>query len=160
MINFTANTIQCHIAKFCSESNDYKFLLLQRAADLEVYPNIWQVITGTIDEGETAVECLYREVYEEISINLMKYDVYTVPYICKYFMPAKNAIGLAPVFGAVIDESDPVIISGEHQAYSWLSSNEYNEQFLVPSQIEAHSIFEKYILHSQNKEVFKIKHEL
>ena len=40
--------------------------MLQRADNEEIYPGLWQIVSGGIEQGEKAYEAAAREVREEI----------------------------------------------------------------------------------------------
>lgn len=157
MPQIISNTIQFHIAAYSEPSQEYKFLIIQRASDLLIYPNVWQVITGTLEADETAVHCALREVKEEIGINLSDAKLFTIPYITKFFVPKKDYISLAPVFGAIIDINSEIVLSAEHQAYKWVSAEEFASIIILPSHREANKIFIDTILNSANPSLFELK---
>lgn len=47
------------------ENSHNEFLLIQRADDT----TFWQSVTGGIEQNESALECAYREVFEETGID-------------------------------------------------------------------------------------------
>ena len=49
-------------------AND-RILLGRRTADRRIYPNVWDVIGGHLEPGETLEEALIREVEEEIGVT-------------------------------------------------------------------------------------------
>lgn len=149
MPEFISNTIQAHIAKYDPSDKEYKFLLLKRSANVRVYPNIWQVVTGTIDGNETAVETTIREFKEETGLSYLK--MFTIPYITSFFLPKKDAIGISPVFGFLVG-SDEVILSEEHTDFKWLSLDDCLRKLELPSHIEATKIFNDFILSKQGTE--------
>ncbi len=157
MPQIVSNTIQFHIAAYSETEQQYKFLIIQRASDLLIYPNVWQVITGTIENDETAVNCALREVQEEIGLNLSNTKLFTIPYVTKFFVPKRDYISLAPVFGAIIDKNSRILLSAEHQAYKWVSANEFDSTIILPSHREANKIFIDTILNSANSSLFELK---
>ena len=90
MPDFISNTIQAHIAAYDLDENEYKFLVLKRAADLYIYPGLWQTVTGRIEPGETALDAAIREVKEET--GLTPDDIWTLPYVANFFNIRKNGV--------------------------------------------------------------------
>lgn len=156
MPNFISNTIQVHIAAFFE--NDVKFLLLKRASHLKTYPNIWQVITGTIEKGETALNCALREIEEETGI--IARDIWTIPYITQFFDSKRDLIHSSPVFGVIVQSNIEINISDEHQDFLWLSITEAEDKLVLPTHIEAMKIFNRYTLQQKDKSLFKISESL
>lgn len=142
MPKIVSNTIQLHIA--AKSGNDYKFLVLQRSENVLIYPGLWQVVTGTIEDGETALQTAEREIIEETQLKPSR--MYTIPYIASFFDTDKDQIHLSPVFGAVVDISETIILSNEHQEYLWLEYNDCIAKLELPSHKEGTRIFKKYIL--------------
>lgn len=48
MIEYISNTIQAHIVRK-NLDNQFEFLILKRSNYTNIYPGIWQVITGTFN---------------------------------------------------------------------------------------------------------------
>jgi len=49
-------------------AND-RILLGRRTADRRIYPNVWDVIGGHLEPGETLEQALIREVEEEVGVT-------------------------------------------------------------------------------------------
>ena len=156
MPNISSNTIQFHVAAYSVQDNEYKFLIIQRASHILIYPNVWQVITGTINENESALHCALREVSEEIGIDVSKFKLYTLPYITKFFIPKRDCISLAPVFAAIINLDCEIILSDEHQDYKWVSDAEFDNIIPLPSHKDANKIFIESVLNSTNPSLFEL----
>lgn len=146
MPKFISNTVQIHIASFFDDINDYKILLLKRSENLHIYPGIWQVITGTIEKGETAKETAIREIKEETAIIAEKLIV--IPYITSFFDDKKDAVNFSPVFGLIVNDKK-IKISQEHSEYGWYSIDESYEKLILPSHNEGNKIFYDYILNNK-----------
>lgn len=142
MPGFISNTIQAHIASYFG--SEIKFLLLKRAVNLRLYPNIWQVVTGTIESGETALQCAEREIFEETGLTAL--EMWTIPYITHFFDLNKDIIHASPVFGILVDKDSPVILSDEHQDYEWLNLEDAKSKMILPTHIEGMRIFNEFIL--------------
>lgn len=154
MPNFVSNFVQVHIAAFDEEIKDYKFLILKRSAQIKVYPNLWQVITGTIENSETSLQTAIREINEETGLNIKK--IWTLPYLTTFFNAKKDTINASPVFGILVDFVKKVKLSDEHSEYLWLSYSNILQKLELPSHIEATKIFYEFILTNKDNSKFEI----
>jgi 8-oxo-dGTP pyrophosphatase MutT (NUDIX family) len=154
MPSFSSNTIQAHIAAFDSNSQQFKYLILKRSENLDIYPGLWQVVTGTIDNEETAKTTAIREIYEETGIICSK--MYTLPYVASFFNTEKDTLSFAPVFGIIADSFE-IVLSSEHSEFLWTDFDNCCNILPLPSHIEGTKIFKNYILDSKIKDLFKIK---
>ena len=59
-----------------------KYLIGKRAANKKFYPNIWELISGFIEEKEPAEETILREIKEETKVKA-KLIKTADPYIIK-----------------------------------------------------------------------------
>ena len=154
MPKFVSNFVQVHIATFNEDIQEYKFLILKRSATMKVYPNLWQVITGTIEENETALQTALRELDEET--GLIPKKIYTLPYLTTFFNAKKDTINASPVFGVVVDYANEIKLSDEHSEYLWLSFNDILQKLELPSHIEATKIFYNFVLINKENNKFEI----
>ncbi|PJA97228.1 MAG: NUDIX pyrophosphatase, partial [Ignavibacteriales bacterium CG_4_9_14_3_um_filter_34_10] len=79
--------VEAHIVKIVDSK--LEFLLLKRA-ESESYPGIWQMVTGSIDNNETAVETALREIHEETSLTPDKFWV--VPNVNSFYSAEDDEI--------------------------------------------------------------------
>ena len=101
----------------CFIESDGEVLYLHRSPDRR-QGGTWCVPGGKIDEGETVVQAIAREVFEETGISLpieslqfrfqafVRYAEYDFPY---------------HVFSVVLNTRPDVRINPEHQAFQWIS---------------------------------------
>jgi 8-oxo-dGTP pyrophosphatase MutT (NUDIX family) len=151
-----SNTIQLHIAIKVDQT--WEFLLLHRSVDRDVYPNVWQVVTGKIEDGETAINASIRELGEETGIY--NYDgLYTIPYVASFFDPNIDKISLVPVFGIILMNKPVVTLSDEHQNYKWVNFEECLPKLSIPSHREGTRIFKEYILDENDRSMFQLTRE-
>jgi dATP pyrophosphohydrolase len=108
--------IEAHILKITN--GKLEFLLLKRA-ESEIYPGLWQMVSGSIHEGELAYQTAIREIIEET--NLTPQKMWVVPNINSFYSPEKNYISFLPVFAALVSTNAKVKISDEHKEYKWVS---------------------------------------
>lgn len=110
--------IQIQGILFKTSTEKIQYLLLKRTQDRQGF---WQPVTGGLEEGETKVEALKREVREETGIrNIIQviendhYFEYSDPYpISEY------------VFGAKVSPNVKVVIDKrEHSEFRWCSLKE------------------------------------
>lgn len=152
MMTIVSNTIQLQIAKLTDDS--FLFLNLKRSSNVIVYPNMWQTVTGTLENNESALEATLREMKEET--NLLPKEMWTVPYVASFFNTKNNCFSMIPVFGALVDDTKQVELSEEHSEYKWLNLEETLNLMVLPSHIEGTQKFYDYILNNKNKNFYKV----
>lgn len=67
-------TIKRDIASAVIISKDNRILMGRQDSKRKgVYPNCWHIPGGGVEDGETFVQAMQREVYEEVGIDVSKY---------------------------------------------------------------------------------------
>ena len=120
-----------------------QYLLLQRADDDELYPGIWQVVTGTMKKNESADKAALRELDEETGLRVKRF--WTVPFVDSYFDLQNVAVQMVPVFAAEVDAALNVRLSCEHRRYEWLEYTAARERTIWPGQRQAIEIVHEFI---------------
>ncbi|MFA7229097.1 MAG: NUDIX domain-containing protein, partial [Melioribacteraceae bacterium] len=69
-MNVKSSLIEAHI--FRRNGVDIEFLLLKRSPG-EKYPGLWQMVTGSVENGEKRYETALREIKEETGIVPIKF---------------------------------------------------------------------------------------
>ena len=100
------------------KKND-KYLIGRRGPN-EKSPGLWEFPGGKIEEGETPIECIKRELKEELNINAeigdlvtkYNYDYPNVSYLL-YFFKIKSYVG---EFKIIV-----------HDKLEWVSLNDFHK---------------------------------
>ncbi|TAL69736.1 MAG: NUDIX domain-containing protein [Bacteroidetes bacterium] len=154
MPKIVSNTIQVHIA-LLDKNKEPKYLVLQRTKNSKLYPNVWQVVTGKMKKGETAISTALREIIEEISIKPKK--IWSVPYVTTFYDPRRDVINIAPVFGALISKNQSVKLSKEHQQFEWLTFKDCYKRLFLRTHKDGAKFFHEYIVNGTLNELFELK---
>ncbi len=141
---FAVRSVQVHIAKRDTGSGEWQFLALRRVPTETVFPNMWQSVTGSIEEGETPQEVAFRELEEETGLYVE--ELWVLPFVGQYFDARRNAINFVPCFGAIISPDSVITISHEHSEYEWIHLADLKARFAIPSDGEAGENFHRHIL--------------
>jgi len=136
-----SNMIEAHI--FCMKKNGIEFLLLKRN-EKEIYPGLWQMVTGKIRKNEKAYNAALREIKEETGLKPKRFWV--VPNVNSFYSHEKNHISLMPVFAAEIELNSKVTICNEHCDYGWFKPNEAKKMLAWPGQKRSVDIITEYFL--------------
>lgn len=115
MIKIKANFVEVHIIRQVRE--DIEFLLLKRSK-VEIYPNIWQMVSGSIKNNENTIKTVLRELKEETNLSPVK--LFVVPIVNSFYLAEKDVLNLVPVFVCLVNRKDKVQISKEHSDYKWV----------------------------------------
>jgi len=94
----------------------WQVLLMKRTESLA---GAWCQIAGKLEEGETAWAAALRELKEETGLTPQTF--YSADICEQFYEPNRNAITLAPVFLAIIDAADQVVLNEEHSDHCWVS---------------------------------------
>lgn len=134
--------IEVCVFRFVNDRSEY--LLLKRSPDEKIYPDIWQFVSGSIEDGEKAFDAALRELREETGLAPKRFWV--VPHINTFYDHSYDAVNLSPVFAAQVGGSDEPRLSSEHCAYEWLHVDRARPRLVWPEQRSGLEIVEKYIL--------------
>lgn len=99
---------------FSKKDGGYKFLLLKRCPE---DGGFWQPLTGTLEDGEKLMDCLKREILEEIGLEKIKNVTDEI-----FRFDWKNKKGQAIVelvYGVELNPDDQIKLSNEHTDYQW-----------------------------------------
>lgn len=108
------------------ENREKKILLLKRAPDNKWAPNLWNIISGHIENKEEPTQAALREIKEEVAMNVElkeKFPVYDVDYDGK--------IWRTYAYKFLTDDLEPKL-NIEHSEFRWVSISEMSEFNLVP----------------------------
>lgn len=110
-----------------------KTLLLQ-VNDKKIYANKWCVPGGKIEAGETIIESLIREVFEETNIVLPKEKLEFVQKIYIHYPEFNFEHNIFKISLPEVPASFK--ISNEHQSAKWVTKQEALKMDLIPAEYE------------------------
>src|SRR5512145_446986 len=112
--------IQLHVYR--QREGNTEYLVMQRADDEPVYPGLWQVVTGTMEEGERAAQAALRELQEET--GLAPLSTVVLPYVASFYNLKTDAVNMVPVFASEVSPDAVVRLSHEHKDCKWVLYDE------------------------------------
>lgn len=133
-----SDLIEAHIIRI--ENNEPIFLLMKRA-DNDVFPGVWQMVTGTVEKNETGYKTAFREITEETGITPS--ELYVVPVVNSFYNPKIDGVCMVPVFAAVTKEKN-ITLSDEHVDYKWVLKEEAKELLAWQGQRNSVDIIHEY----------------
>jgi mutator protein MutT len=98
-----------------------KFLTLRRPADSHSRANCWDFPGGNLEFGESAGECLEREIKEETSLKVK--DIRPI-HVITALDPKKNIFWVEIGYCAKYS-GGKVVLSSEHSEYKWVTRDEF-----------------------------------
>tara|TARA_B100002052_G_scaffold299180_2_gene336051 strand:- start:7594 stop:8055 length:462 start_codon:yes stop_codon:yes gene_type:complete len=116
--NIKIRVIDCHIAY--KNRNDWQFLMLKRSSN-KIYPNIWQGVTGKINNKEQPYRTAIRELFEETGLRPSK--IWSIDTVNLFYDSNNNVMNLIPVFGVQVLTKN-IKISDEHSEFKWCNINQ------------------------------------
>ena len=121
----------CKIALIC----DRQILTILRDDKEDIpWPNVWELPGGGREGNETPFECVAREVYEELSIQLSKADVIWFQIYPSMLDGNKKSVFLV---GRLTQEQfESIIFGDEGQGYKLVSFEEFLTSDRVVPQLQ------------------------
>ena len=139
--------ISCHIIEVCIFSFDNKepkYLMLRRSQTEPIFPDIWQIVTGSIEHGETAVQGALRELKEETGFTPEKFWI--VPFVNTFYTVKNDMINHTVIFAAQVPAKTDPRLSDEHYQFEWCTIDKAKSMCVWPGQSEALRIVHEYIV--------------
>lgn len=144
--------IQVHVARRTGEKVEY--LVIKRSDHEDIYPGIWQVVTGMIEPDESAQEAALRELHEEAGLRPAEF--YCLPYVASFFSIRRNQVQHVPVFAALVEENVTVTLSEEHSEYQWVSFEDAIQILPFPSHKDGTKVMKDYVIENPEKDLFRV----
>ncbi len=138
-MNIVSNMIEAHI--FREINDDIEFLLLKRS-EKEIYPGLWQMVTGKVEAGENAYQAAIREINEETGLNAER--IWVVPNVDTFYSHELNEISLLPVFAAKVNGTEKIKISDEHTESCWYKPEETKKLLAWEGQRHSVDLIKRY----------------
>lgn len=142
MASVVCGIVEVCVFRFAGDRPGY--LVLQRAGEDVLYPGIWQIVTGSIDERESAAEAALRELREETGLRPRRF--WSAPHVSTHYDPAHDAVNLSPLFAVQVDPTGEPVLSSEHQRYEWLPLPLALRRLVWPGQRQGLEIVHRYLL--------------
>ena len=143
MAELSIGMIQAYVYRR-EQGGDHQDLLLRRSPGERLYPGMWQMVTGRIEEGESALDTARREIREESGIVAERLVV--VPYVASFYFVPDDAVHHVPVFACEAIGTEDVRLSSEHDAFDWLEYDEAWQRLVFPGHREGLRILREYLL--------------
>lgn len=105
-----------------------RVLVLRRAHGVRS-PGALEIVHGSVEPGETPHDAAMREVGEETGfVPARLYSITCNPF----YLPRTNAIQVAVVFAAIVDELRAPALSEEHDAAEWVTREQAVQRLTWP----------------------------
>ncbi len=145
MTNLVSRIVE--VAPFRFADNAPEFLLLKRTNADGTYPGIWQIVTGTMHEGELPLHAALRELGEET--GLAPWRFWVVPYVDVFYDHRRDEVSAIPFFAAQLRPDDEPALSAEHVAWAWLSFDQAARRLVWPGQRKGLEIVRTSIINGE-----------
>lgn len=104
-----------------------RFLVLKRGPKKQLYPNKWVFPGGKVEIGENVIEAVYREVKEEVNLELKDQLAFIRAY---NFDVRKNSQSLGLVF-CIPHLSGKVKLENDYEKYLWVTPQEFRKLDII-----------------------------
>jgi mutator protein MutT len=128
---------------YCCFEN--KYLFLRYANNKKDFGGIWEVPAGKLEPGESASECVIREVYEETGIALHSRDLNFVQKV--YIIYPQFDLIYHMFHVNFIERPHIKLCPREHQDAQWFSAEEF---MTLPTTLGGKGCFE-LVLNKKNR---------
>lgn len=141
MIDLTTGFVE--VCAFTTSPAGHEFLLLRRSPAEELYPGIWQFVTGSVEEGERAPDAALRELAEETGLTPASFWI--VPRVNVFYDTRRDAFNMTAVFAARMTSAKAPKLSEEHSEYIWCGDEDAIRTLIWPGQKETIRIVSDFI---------------
>jgi dATP pyrophosphohydrolase len=105
------------------------------------------MVTGKVEEGETAYQAAIREIKEETGLAID--HIWVVPNVNTFYSHELNVISLLPVFAAKVKGNEKIRISSEHIEFGWYHPEKAKALLAWEGQRQSVDLIERY--HSKDR---------
>jgi len=103
--------------------------LVLRRSGVGRSPGSWEMVHGHADPGESPKDAALRELREET--GLVPVRLYNLSRVESFYLHKNDTVTLVAMFAAFVD-SAAVVLSEEHDDFTWLPVEEAKRKFSWP----------------------------
>jgi dATP pyrophosphohydrolase len=129
-MNVRYDLVQCHVVR-PREDGGWEFLQLLRAPG-RYMAGTWQLVSGSIEPGETAWQAALRELKEETA--LVPRELYQLDLVNTFYMASADTLAHVVGFCAIVARSDEVRLNPEHTAHRWTRLEQIVDKLMWPGE--------------------------
>jgi dATP pyrophosphohydrolase len=122
--------VSCFVVRSTS-SGSHEFLQMLRVRS-KYMGGTWQLVTGGIDEGETAWQAALRELREET--GLVPIEFYQVDVLNTFYLAKTDTISMSPMFCAIVPCDARITLNDEHTDFRWVPRSEIESRIMWPGE--------------------------
>lgn len=142
MPTLSSRIVEVCVFKF--EKDQAWYLLLRRSKNEKVYPNIWQLISGRVEESEKAIDAAMRELTEETGFQAKAF--WNVPYANSFYDHTHDIVNVSPLFAAQVEIGSEPKLSSEHFEYGWFTYRDALRKLVWPGQRFGLQLVHEYVI--------------
>lgn len=102
---------------------DAAYLMLKRVAERDHGDEVWECVTGRVNQGEGFEDALHREVMEETRLRVRIDMIVGLSHFYRGEQTEENELQ-GVIFGCTVDDADAFERSGEHSDHRWMRAPE------------------------------------
>lgn len=121
--------VSCFVVRPSGPSHE--FLQLRRASQ-KYMGGTWQLVSGGIEESETAWQAALRECREETGLTPVEF--YQVDVVNTFYLAASDSIMQSPMFCALVSPGAIVVLNHEHTDFRWVPRSEIESKVMWPGE--------------------------
>ena len=117
MYSLPIHLIDCHVARPSSQNlGEFEYLALKRSSK-KIYSGQWRIVTGKVEQSESAWQAARREVKEETQFDDFRFFV--VPFVSSFYEWKSDHLNFIPVFLALVNQDINPMLNDEHCDFRW-----------------------------------------
>lgn len=114
---------QCGVAALLYHAETRTYLLLRRSHQRDFGADDWESVTGRVDQGESFEQAVYREVREEVGLDIkIDFIIGTTHFYRGQPTPENELLGVK--YACSVGSREALTISDEHDEARWLTTDE------------------------------------